>query len=157
LMIWMSKNGCRRVNFQKGSSHPQIRMADTVLVMVHGIAVTEPMRARTKAVSKALAAELALKVLDDKASDYHISRLCNCNVEGSGVKPRVDTAEQEDEGEGFGEGGEELVEDQIQKDETEDGFAVLAQRLVIAREGRSSGAEADRGESSDMDISEDET
>jgi len=132
-------------------------MADTVLVMVHGVAVTEPIRAKTKAVSKALAAELALKVLEDNSSDCHLLRLCNCNSKGSGIKPRVDIAEEEeDEVDDREGGGEELVEDSIQKDETEDGFAVLAQRLVNARERRSSGAKADRGESSDMDISEDE-
>lgn len=129
-------------------------MADTVLVMVHGIAVTEPIRARTNAVSKALAAELALKTLEDESSDYHLSRLCDCNATGSEVKSAVDIREEEEEG--GEEGGEGLVEDPVQKDETEEGFAVLAQRLVSAREGRPSEAGADRGESSDMDISEDE-
>lgn len=128
-------------------------MADTVLVMVHGIAVTEPFRARTRAVSKALAAELALKVLEDESSDYNLLRLCDCNATGSEVKPTVDIGEEEEEEEGEREG---LVEDQVQKDETEEGFAVLARRLVNAREGRPLGAGADRGESSDMDISEDE-
>ena len=119
--------------------------------MVHRTAVTEPIRARTRAVSKALAAELALKVLEDESSDYHLPRLCDCNIRGSEVKPRVDMVE---EGEEDAEGrGEEQVGDQVDKDETEEGFAVLAQRLASAREGKSSGAEA--GES-DMDISEDE-
>ena len=133
-------------------------MADTVLVMVHGIAVTEPIRARTKAVSKALAAELALKVLEEKSSDYHLPRLCDCAAKGSGIKPTVNVREEEEEEEeeDSEKGGRGLVEDLVQKDETEEGFAVLAQRLVNAREGRSLGAEVDRGESSDMDISEDE-
>ena len=126
------------------------------MVMVHGITVTEPIRARTKAVSKALAAELALKVLEDESSDYHLPRLCNCNVQGGEIKPRVDIVEEE-EGEGdAGGGGEEQVEDPVQKDETEEGFAALAQCLVNAREGSPPGAETDRGGSSDMDISEDE-
>ena len=131
-------------------------MADTVVVMVHKIAVTEPIRAKTKAVSKALAAELALKVLEDESSDHHLSRLCDCNSKGSEVQPMVDTAEDEEgrEEEGAGERGEESVDDPVQRDETEEGFAVLAQRLASARE-RSSVAGAGRGES-DMDISEDE-
>jgi len=127
--------------------------------------VTEPIRARTNAVSKALAADLALKALKDESSDYHLSRLCDCNAKGGEVKPTVDIGEEEEEEEEGeeeeeeegGEGGEEgLVEDPVQKDETEEGFAMLAQRLVNAREGRSLGAGADSGESSDMDISEDE-
>jgi len=128
--------------------------------------VTEPIRARTNAVSKALAAELALKALEDKSSNYHLSRLCDCSATGGEVKPTVDIGEEEEEeeegeggggGEGEGEGeGEGPVEDPVQKDETEEGFAMLAQRLVNAREGRSPGAGADNGESSDMDISEDE-
>ena len=129
--------------------------------MVHGIAVTEPIRARTNAVSKALAAELALKALEDESSDYHLSRLCDCSATGGKVKPTVDIGEEEGEeeeeegGEGGGE-GEGPAEDPVQKDETEEGFAMLVQRLVNAREGRSPGARADNGESSDMDISEDE-
>ena len=119
--------------------------------------MTEPIRARTNAVSKALAADLALKALKDESSDYHLSRLCDCNAKGGEVKPTVDIGEEEEEEEEGGEGGEEgLVEDPVQKDETEEGFAMLAQRLVNAREGRSLGAGADSGESSDMDISEDE-
>ena len=120
--------------------------------------MTEPIRARTNAVSKALAAELALKALEDESSDYHLSRLCDCNATGGEVKPTVDIGEEEEEEEereGGGE-GEGPVEDPVQKDETEEGFAVLAQRFVNAREGRSPGSGADNGESSDMDISEDE-
>ena len=64
-----------------------------------------------------------------------------------------------------GEGGEEEEEggrdegpdaEPIQKDETEEGFSVLAQRLVNSREGKLSGTGPNCGESSDMDISEDE-
>jgi len=130
-------------------------VADTIVVMVHRIAVTEPIRARTKPVSKALAAELALKVLEDESSDYHLPLLCDCNNKGSEVKPRVGTVEDEEEREegGARERGEERGEDPV--DETEEGFAALAQRLASAREGRSSGTETRRGES-DMDISEDE-
>ena len=125
-------------------------------MMVHRIAVTEPIRARTKAVSKALAAELALKVLEDESSEYYLPRLCDCNIKGSEVKPRVDTVEDEEREEGGAEeGDEERAEDPVHGDETEEGFAALAQRLASVREGRSSGAEACRGES-DMDISEDE-
>ena len=133
-------------------------MADTFVVMVHGIAVTEPARARTKAVSKALAAELALKVLEDESSDYHLPRLCDCNTKGSEVKPGVDMVEDEEEGEEGDTkgGGEGRVEDLAQRDETEEGFAVLAQRLVGARERGSSEVDANHEESSDMDISEDE-
>ena len=123
--------------------------------MVHKIAVTEPIRARTRAVSKALAAELALKVLEDESSDYHLPRLCDCNGRGSEVKPWVDMVEDEEEEEGTEGRGEESVEDPVQRDETEEGFAMLAQRLASVREGRLSGAETGRGES-DMDISEDE-
>jgi endoribonuclease Dicer len=133
-------------------------MADTVVVMVHGIAVTEPILARTKAVSKALAAELALKVLDDDSSDHHLLRLCDCNVKGTGVNPQVETVrgegeEEEEDAEG---GSEERVEDPAQEDETEGGFAALAQRLVSVRGGGSLGTESHCRESSDMDISEDE-
>lgn len=125
--------------------------------MVHGTAVTEPVWAKTKAVAKALAAELALKVLADESSNCNLLRLCNCNANGSEVKPVVDIGEDDEQEERKSEGGgEELPEDPSQKDETEEGFAVLAQRLVGAREGRSLRDETDRGESSDMDISEDE-
>jgi len=129
-------------------------MADTVLVVVHGIAVTEPIRARTKAVSKALAAELAMKVLEDESSDYRLSRLCDCNTTGGAIESTVDI--EEEEGEGEQGGGEGLDVDLVQEDETEEGFAVLAQRLVNAREGKSSEPGPNCGESSDMDISEDE-
>ena len=125
--------------------------------MVHGTAVTEPIWAKTRAVAKALAAELALKVLEDESSDYHLPRLCDCNASGSGVKPAVDVGEDDEEEEGDPEGeGEGLPEDPPQKDETEEGFAVLAHRLVEVRERRWPRAETDRGGSSDMDISEDE-
>ena len=138
-------------------SHPQTKVADTVVVMVHRIAVTEPIRARTKAVSKALAAELALRVLEDESSAYHLPRLCDCNINGSEVKPRVDTVEDEEgrEDRGDEERDEEQTGDPVHGDETEEGFAALAQRLAGARKGRSSETEACRGES-DMDISEDE-
>lgn len=98
-----------------------------------------------------------MKVLEDETSDHHLPRLCDCNANGSEVKPVVDIGE-DDEQEERGEegGGEELPQDPPQKDETEEGFAVLAQRLIETREGRSSTAENGRGESSDMDISEDE-
>lgn len=120
--------------------------------MVHGIPVTEPVRARTTGVSKALAAELALKALEDESSSYHFSRLCDCNATEIQVEPTMGTREEaEDEAEE--EGG---VEDPVQKDETEEGFALLAQRLVNTREGKLSGTGDERGESSDMDISEDE-
>lgn len=135
-------------------SHPQAKTADTVIVMVHGIAVAEPVRARTAAVSKALAAELALKVLEDESSNYHLSRLCDCNATESQVEPTVGIEEETEGGED--DGGEGGVEDLVQKDETEEGFASLAQRLVNTREGELSGAGDERGESSDMDISEDE-
>ena len=120
--------------------------------------MTEPIRARTKAVSKALAAELALNVLEDKSSGYYLPRLCDCAAKASGVNPMVDIGVEEEEEEDSEGGGEELVEDPVRKDETEEGFAALAQRLVNVREGGSSGAgaEAGCGESSDMDISEDE-
>jgi hypothetical protein len=119
--------------------------------------VTEPIWVRTKAVAKALAAELALKVLEEESSDYHLPRLCDCSAKGSEVKSRADFGEAEaQEKEDFEEGDEGLVEDPIQKDETEEGFALLARGLVKAREGRSSGAATNHGESSDMDISEDE-
>src|ERR1700742_811582 len=110
--------------------------------MVHGIAVTEPIRAKTKAVSKALAAELALKVLEDESSDYYFPRLCDCNIKASEVKPRVNAVENEEEREDGGaeEKGEEQAEDLVHGDETEEGFAALAQCLASAREGRSSGA-----------------
>ena len=118
--------------------------------------MTEPIRARTRAVSKALAAELALKALEDKSSNYHLSRLCDCAAKDSEARATVDIGEEEEEEEENG-GGEGPTEDPVQKDETEEGFTVLAQRLVNAKEGSSSGTCADRGESSDMDISEDET
>jgi hypothetical protein len=125
--------------------------------MVHGTAVTEPIWAKTKAVAKALAAELALKVLEDESSDLHLSRICDCSAKGSETKPSVDVGEEDEQEERDPErGGEGVPEDPSQKDETEEGFAVLAQRFVEAREGRSSRAETDRGETSDMDISEDE-
>ena len=119
--------------------------------------MTEPIRARTKAVSKALAAELALRVLEDESSAYHLPRLCDCNINGSEVKPRVDTVEDEEgrEDRGDEERDEEQTGDPVHGDETEEGFAALAQRLAGARKGRSSETEACRGES-DMDISEDE-
>ena len=117
--------------------------------------MTEPIRARTRAVSKALAAELALRALEDKSSNYHLSRLCDCAAKDSEARPTVDIGEEEEEEEEGG--GEGPTEDPVQKDETEEGFTVLAQRLVNVKEGSSSGTCADRGESSDMDISEDGT
>lgn len=125
--------------------------------MVHETAVTEPIWAKTRAVAKAVAAELALKVLEDESSNYHLPRLCDCNAEGSEAKPAVDVREDDEQEERDSEGGDEgLPEDPSQKDETEEGFAMLAQRLAEATEGRSPRAGTDRGESSDMDISEDE-
>ena len=135
-------------------SHPQAKTADTILVMVHGTAVTEPVRARTAGVSKALAAELALKALEDESSDYHLSRLCDCKATESQIEPTVGIGEEVEERED--DGGEGGVEDLVQKDETEEGFASLAQRLVNTGEEKPSGAGVERGESSDMDISEDE-
>lgn len=69
----------------------------------------------------------------------------------------VDAGEDDEQEERGSEGGGgRLPEDPFQKDETEEGFSLLAQRLVEVREGRSLRAETGRGESSDMDISEDE-
>lgn len=118
--------------------------------------MTEPIRVRTRAVAKALAAESALKVLEDETSDYHLPRLCDCKAKGSeGPAMGIGEDEKEEERDSGG-GGEDLAEDPVQKDETEEGFAVLAQRLAEARERKSPRAETDRGECSDMDISEDE-
>lgn len=118
--------------------------------------MTEPIWAKTRAVAKALAAELALKVLEDESSDLHLPRICDCNASGSEAKPTVDVGEDDEQEEREPERGDEgMPEDPPQKDETEEGFAALAQRLVEVKEGKSR-AEADRGGSSDMDISEDE-
>lgn len=124
--------------------------------MVHGVAITEPIWVRTKAVAKALAAELALKVLEDESSDYHLSRLCDCSAKGNGERHVVDAEGDNEQEKDFGIGGEGPAEGSVQRDETEEGFAVLAQQLVETREGRLSKAEVHSGESSDMDISEDE-
>ena len=115
--------------------------------------MTEPIRVRTKGVAKALAAELALNVLKDESSGYHLPRLCDCNSKGSEAKLIADVDEDEEEEEGGREGP---TGDLVQEDETEEGFALLAQCLVREREGRSRGAVTDQGESSDMDISGDE-
>lgn len=122
--------------------------------MVHGIAVTEPVCVRTRTVAKALAAELALKALADESSVYHLAQLCDCNAKGGEVNPKLVIGEEEErDSEGEGEG---QAEPPVQKDETEEGFAVLARDLLEAREGRFTRVEVDAGEPSDMDISEDE-
>ena len=119
--------------------------------------MTEPVRVRTKGVAKALAAELALNVLKDETSGYHLPRLCDCNSKESEAKLIVDVKEDEEQEERVPEGGGEgPTGDLVQEDETEEGFALLAQCLVRESEGRSRGAVTDQGEPSDMDISEDE-
>ena len=71
------------------------------------------------------------------------------------MKPGMDIEDGEQEGRDSEGNTGGLVEDPVQKDETEEGFAVLGQRLVEEREGRTQRAEIYET-SSDMDISDDE-
>lgn len=98
---------------------------------------------------------MALKVLEDDSSDHHLPQLCDCNTKEGEMKPGMDIEDGEQEGRDSEGNTGGLVEDPVQKDETEEGFAVLGQRLVEEREGRTQRAEIYET-SSDMDISDDE-
>jgi hypothetical protein len=63
---------------RKIASHPQQQWKKSVTVMVHGVAIADPVTARSISVAKALASERALVILRDDTSENALSRLCDC-------------------------------------------------------------------------------
>lgn len=100
-------------------------------VIVHDFAVVGPISAANLSLAKGLAAERARQVLEDPDSPYLLSRICDCKeamaVEGEAIVygqqlPIID-----------------ISPDQKLDDETEEGFATLAQLVmseVVNPDGR---------------------
>ncbi|KAI0078149.1 P-loop containing nucleoside triphosphate hydrolase protein [Panus rudis PR-1116 ss-1] len=118
LMVWSAQSGCHKISFRKSQSRPELKRNDCVSVIVHDFAVVGPIPAANLSLAKGLAAERARQVLEDPDSPYLLSRICDCK-ESMGVERIVY--------------GQQLPIDDLEKkldDETEEGFATLAQLVM---------------------------
>lgn len=90
---------------------------DSMSIIVHDFAVVGPIPASNISLAKGLAAERARQVLEDPASPYLLSRICNCRQQQGGTEAQV---------ENLGDAEEAKKLD----DETEEGFAALARAAL---------------------------
>ncbi|KAI0792736.1 hypothetical protein C8Q75DRAFT_579347 [Abortiporus biennis] len=122
LMVWSQQAGCQKIHFSKSSSRPEMKRNDSISVIVHELAVVGPINATSLTLAKGLASERAQQVLEDPESPYALSKICNCAEEALKLK---NLAQQEETK------AKELEEDDGKlDDETQEGFAALAQRAV---------------------------
>lgn len=100
--------------YRKFASRPELKKNDSVAVLVHDLDVSGPFHTGSMSLSKGLASERALLVLDDPISEYHLSRMCDCKKALAIVPSPIADADVEEVA--------DLVDDS-----TEEGFALLAQ------------------------------
>lgn len=110
-------------------------------VLVHGTPVAGPIAAPNLSMAKGLAAERARTVLSDPTSPHFLSRVCICTRKGTAAKPLPPALPLD------------VPDKKELNDETDEGFAILAQILVDEIEDPvpSSEEETDSGEQTDGD------
>ena len=96
-----------------------IKRNDSISVIVHDLAVVGPIPASNMSLAKGLAAERAKEVLGDPNSPYRLSYLCDCAEEAKAAEAARHAEEAVDG-----------VEAKKLDDETEEGFAALAQIVL---------------------------
>ena len=113
-------------------------------MLVHGTTVAGPVAAPNLSMAKGLAAERARTVLSDPASPHFLSRVCVCIRKGPAAKPLPPALPLD------------VPDKKELNDETDEGFAILAQILVDEIEDPVpySEEDADSGEQTDEDWDE---
>lgn len=105
------------------------RRNDSFSILVHDVVVVGPITAANLSLAKGLAAERARSVLGDPNSEHSLSRLCDC-----GKKMVVDSVTSPDVGADIEKLRPE-PQDKPLNDETEEGFAKLAEMTRVKFEG----------------------
>lgn len=103
---------------RKSQSNAELRRNDSVSVIVHELVVVGPIIASNLSLSKGLAAERARAILADSNHEMNLARLCDCRRAAEG---RMDICSDEPPGDQIG---------QKVTDETEEGFATIAQQKL---------------------------
>ena len=113
-------------------------------MLVHGTIVAGPVAAPNLSMAKGLAAERARAVLSDPASPHFLSRMCVCTRKGPAAKPLPPALPLD------------VPDKKELNDETNEGFAMLAQILVDEIEDPlpASEEDTDSGEQTDEDCDE---
>lgn len=121
------------------------RRNDSFSILVHDTVIVGPITAGNLSLAKGLAAERARFVLGDPDSEYSLSKLCDC-----GKKMAVDPVKPPDVETDIEKLGPEPQEkpDSSLNDETEEGFAKLAEMTRVKFEGH---------DTSSLDTVEDDT
>lgn len=113
-------------------------------MIVHDFAIVGPITAANMSKAKGLAAERARQVLADEESPHMLSRICDCHqvaaIQEEAVQP---------------ENGDVPVEGKRLDDETEAGFAALAQKVLTEVHGVAH-PEIDEGSTDEVGIDEEE-
>ncbi|GJE87973.1 hypothetical protein PsYK624_040560 [Phanerochaete sordida] len=115
LMVWIARQGCMKISFQKSQSQSTMKRNDSMSIIVHDFAVVGPIPAQNISLAKGLAAERARQVLEDPDSPYHLSKICDCKEEREALIARE---------------AAELDEAKKLDDETVEGFAALARAAL---------------------------
>lgn len=114
-------------------------------MIVHDFAIVGPITAANMSKAKGLAAERARQVLADEESPHMLSRICDCD--------QVPTTMQEEVAQP--EHGDVPVEGKRLDDETEAGFAALAQKVLTEVHGVTH-PEIDDGTTDEVGLDEEE-
>ncbi|KAH7914066.1 hypothetical protein BJ138DRAFT_1144564 [Hygrophoropsis aurantiaca] len=117
LMVWAAASGCRRIRLRKSQSHADAHGNDSISVVVHDIVVVGPITAANLSLSKGLATEKARAVLADASFDRCLANLCDCMkaIESLTSQPVPD----------------DIMTVTPATDETEEGFAIIAQQKLV--------------------------
>lgn len=129
------------------------RRNDSFSILVHDIVIIGPITAGNLSLAKGLAAEKARSVLGDPNSEYSLLKLCNClrKMDMDPVKPPDVEADVEKLRPEPHEKPESVL-----NDETEEGFAKLAELTRVKFEGiDTSGSEVEEDTDSDEQAVED--
>lgn len=156
LMIWAAQSGCRKISYRsasffdsfykvflillcrKSQSRPELKRNDSISVVVHDIVVVGPITGSNMSLTKGLAAERAHSILNSSTSPHRLSLICDCsNQRQNDVAAEVEL-------------GEDM---KTLDDETEEGFAALAQ--VIHQEVNDSAVDTQRDTGENMEDGDD--
>ena len=110
------------------------RRNDSYAILVHDIVIVGPITAGNLSLAKGLAAEKARSILGDSNSEHSLPRLCDCGkkmVVDSTVPLDVDP----DNGNPRPEPERQSKPDAALNDETEEGFAKIAEMTRVKFEG----------------------
>ena len=124
-----------------------IKRNDSISVIVHDFAVVGPIPAANMSLAKGLAAERARQVLGDQSSPYFLTSICDCAEEAEAKAAEVAAQEEEMDG----------VPVKRLDDETEEGFAKLAQIALTEVQAEDSPTAVGTDEDVHMEVDVEET